>query len=114
GLLDEDRKAALILKNNETQERDRKLFADRQDRNLIPYAQAFANRFATDWNSVEIAKPSFLGLRTLDDFPLKDIVPYIDWSPLFHTWELRGKYPKIFDDPTLGTEARKLFDDAQK
>jgi 5-methyltetrahydrofolate--homocysteine methyltransferase len=50
----------------------------------------------------------------LRDFPLDQIVPFIDWSPFFHTWELRGRYPSIFDDPTLGSKARELFDDAQK
>jgi 5-methyltetrahydrofolate--homocysteine methyltransferase len=45
---------------------------------------------------------------------LEDLVPYIDWSPFFHTWELRGRYPAIFDDPTVGQQARELFDDAQK
>jgi 5-methyltetrahydrofolate--homocysteine methyltransferase len=45
---------------------------------------------------------------------LKDLIPFIDWSPFFHTWELRGRYPAIFDDPSCGTEAKKLFDDAQK
>ncbi|MCI0663771.1 MAG: methionine synthase, partial [Acidobacteria bacterium] len=54
------------------------------------------------------------GVRALRDFPLEDIVPYIDWSPFFHTWELRGVYPKIFDDPHAGERARELFEDAQK
>jgi 5-methyltetrahydrofolate--homocysteine methyltransferase len=53
-------------------------------------------------------------LRFLDPEPLEKLVPYIDWSPFFQTWELRGKYPKIFDDPQVGAEARKLFDDAQR
>ena len=58
-----------------------------------------ARRFATDWASVRIDEPAFLGLRVLDPQPLEELVPYIDWSPFFQTWELRGKYPKIFDDP---------------
>ena len=45
---------------------------------------------------------------------LDDLIPYIDWSPFFHTWELRGRYPAIFDDPVVGTQARELFEDAQK
>jgi len=45
---------------------------------------------------------------------LNDLIPYVDWSPFFHTWELRGRYPAIFDDPTVGSQARELFDDAQK
>src|SRR5205807_4889765 len=45
---------------------------------------------------------------------LDDLIPFIDWSPFFHTWELRGRYPAIFDDPVVGTQARELFDDARK
>jgi 5-methyltetrahydrofolate--homocysteine methyltransferase len=58
-------------------------------------------------------RPSFLGVKVIDQFPLETLVWYIDWSPFFHTWELAGRYPKILDDPMVGTEARKLFDDAQ-
>ncbi len=57
--------------------------------------------------------PSFLGVRVLRDFPLTDIVPYIDWSPFFMAWELSGKYPHILSDAKVGSEARKLFDDAK-
>ena len=61
-----------------------------------------------------IAVPSFLGARTLAAVPLEEIVPFIDWSPFFLTWELKGKYPRIFDQPELGPRARELFDDAQR
>ena len=67
----------------------------------------------TDWSKVQIDTPAFLGTRLLDDVPLSELVPYIDWSPFFQTWELRGKYPKIFNDPVVGEKARKVFDDAQ-
>ena len=59
-----------------------------------------------------IDTPSFLGVRTIENLPLATLVPYIDWSPFFHTWELRGRYPAILDDPAVGTEARTLFTDA--
>ncbi len=111
--LDPSRRDAFIEKNKAAQERDREQFAGRQDKNLVPYAEAYSRRFQTDWNTIEIAKPSFLGLRTLDDYDLKELVGYIDWSPFFSTWELRGKYPQIFEDPNLGSEAKKLFADAQ-
>ena len=52
-------------------------------------------------------------MKVFDDFPLKDLEDFIDWSPFFHAWELRGRYPKIFEDPVVGVEARKLFADAQ-
>ena len=113
-LLDADRKSAFVDKNAAAQERDRAAFAERQQKTLVPYADALSRRFATDWSSVEISEPSFTGLRTLADYSLEELVPHIDWSPFFHTWELRGKYPAIFDDDTVGSEARKLYDDAQR
>jgi 5-methyltetrahydrofolate--homocysteine methyltransferase len=86
----------------------------RQEAKLVPYSEALAKRFAIDWKGTEIAKPEFIGTRVLDDVPLATLREYIDWSPFFLTWELKGKYPKIFDDPNLGDVARKLFDDAQE
>jgi 5-methyltetrahydrofolate--homocysteine methyltransferase len=58
-------------------------------------------------------KPTFLGTKVFDNFPLESLLDYIDWTPFFHTWELRGSYPKIFEDQVVGDEAKKLFDDAQ-
>ena len=66
----------------------------------------------TDWSTVRIDQPSFIGVRVLTDFPLQKSVKYIDWSPFFMTWELKGKYPTIFEDPTDGTQAKELYDDA--
>jgi len=57
-------------------------------------------------------KPSFLGLRVLDDFPLTALVPFIDWSPLFHAWQLKGTYPRIFEDSIFGPRAIEVFQDA--
>jgi 5-methyltetrahydrofolate--homocysteine methyltransferase len=80
----------------------------------VPYADALARRFKTDWPTVRIDKPRFVGRRVIDPQPLAELVPYIDWSPFFQTWELRGKYPQIFDDPAVGPEARRVFDEAQR
>ena len=55
----------------------------------------------------------FTGTKVLEAYPLDELVPYIDWTPFFHTWELRGSYPKIFADKFVGDEAKKLYDDAQ-
>jgi 5-methyltetrahydrofolate--homocysteine methyltransferase len=85
----------------------------RQQVELTPYQQARARRFATDWRHARIDEPGFLGAKTLADVPLEDLVDYIDWSPFFLTWELKGKYPKILTDPHVGEAARKLFDDAR-
>ncbi len=90
-----------------------KAYKQRQQKKLIPYAKALEKRFPTDWSTVRIDTPCFLGARTLNDYPLGEIAEYIDWSPFFQAWELRGKYPAIFDDPDVGVEARRLYDDGQ-
>ena len=64
------------------------------------------------WKEAPITKPSFLGVKTFNAYPLSDLVEAIDWSPFFHTWELRGRYPQIFEDKVVGKEARKLYDEA--
>ena len=103
----------LDRENRAMQERERASFAQRRQRKLVSYAQALQKRFTIDWASTTIAVPSFLGVRVVNDLPLTELIPYIDWSPLFMTWELKGKYPRIFDDPVVGSEARDLFDRAQ-
>ena len=75
--------------------------------------QARENKQNIDWDSYKPPVPKELGLQLFDDMPLEFLVPYIDWTPFFHTWELKGSYPKIFDDAEKGVEAKKLFKDAQ-
>ena len=75
--------------------------------------QARDNQFKFDWSSYTPPKPSFLGIKTFEDYSLEELVAYIDWTPFFRTWELAGKYPKIFDDELVGEEATKLFADAK-
>jgi 5-methyltetrahydrofolate--homocysteine methyltransferase len=87
-------------------------FRRRQETKLVPYATACANRWTTDWATTRIDAPEFLGARTLADVPLAELIPWIDWSPFFMSWELKGKYPAIFSDPVVGAEARKLHADA--
>ena len=99
--------------NRAEQARLAEAYHQRREVNLVSYAEAVARRWPTDWAAAVIDQPAFLGTRVLRDFPLEKLVDYIDWSPLFTVWELRGKYPKIFDDPEQGAEARKLFDDAR-
>jgi 5-methyltetrahydrofolate--homocysteine methyltransferase len=71
------------------------------------------NKFKIDWQSHKPVKPSFLGTRTFSNFDLAALVPYIDWTPFFQTWELAGRFPQILSDNKVGAEAKKLFDDAQ-
>jgi len=76
-------------------------------------AEARAHKHAIDWSKVEPPAPSFLGVRTFDDYALADLVRYIDWTPFFRTWELAGTFPRILEDPTVGEVARSLYDDAR-
>jgi len=73
--------------------------------------EARRNKF--NWGNIEPVKPSFLGIKVIDGFPLDTLVWYIDWTPFFQTWEMAGSYPKILDDKVVGVEARRLFEDAQ-
>jgi 5-methyltetrahydrofolate--homocysteine methyltransferase len=81
---------------------------------FISIEEARANKFPIDWSKTEIVKPQFIGTKIFDDYDLNEISTYIDWTPFFHSWELKGSYPKILNDPEKGTEASKLFNDAQK
>jgi len=78
-----------------------------------PLEAARANAFHGDWQDYTPPKPSFLGLRVFDGYPLAELAECIDWSPFFHTWELAGSYPKILDDEVVGEHARNLLNDAQ-
>jgi len=71
------------------------------------------NRRAIDWQGYEPPRPTFLGVRAFDDYPLSELVDRIDWTPFFRTWELAGAYPRILDDEKVGEAARALFKDAE-
>jgi len=71
------------------------------------------NATEVDWNDFSPVKPSFLGTKTFNEYPLAEIAEFIDWSPFFHTWELIGSYPKILDDEIVGEHARDLLKDAK-
>ncbi|HSF66671.1 MAG TPA: methionine synthase [Nitrospiraceae bacterium] len=90
----------------------RQIHQDRGSKPLRTLAQARANRFPTNWAEVDIPVPSFTGVKVLPKQPLDQLVSYIDWSPFFHTWELRGRYPAILDDPVVGLKAKELYGDA--
>ena len=121
-LLNPDAKAKFDAATRADYERLRREHADRtRDKKMLTLAQARARRLTTDWNSYEPPVPEFLGVRILATAPtqaeqrisLSTLVDYIDWSPFFHTWELRGRYPAIFEDAVVGEQARELFADAQ-
>ena len=84
------------------------------DKNYISLERARDNCLNINWETSKIVRPNKLGLTVLNNYPLSKLRDYIDWTPFFMTWELKGKYPTIFDDKNVGTEAKKLFDDANK
>ncbi|MFC5536357.1 methionine synthase [Rhodocytophaga aerolata] len=89
--------------------------ASRQkDKNYVSIEKARENKTKIDWETTTVTKPSFLGNKYFHDYDLAEIAKYIDWTPFFQTWQLQGKYPKIFDNPTVGAEAKKLYEDATK
>ncbi len=88
--------------------------ASRQkDKNYAPIAKARENKAKIDWSDFKATKPQFLGNKYFMNYDLTEIARYIDWTPFFSTWQLSGKYPKIFENEIVGAEAKKLFDDAQ-
>ncbi|RSK37442.1 methionine synthase [Hymenobacter metallilatus] len=90
-------------------------YAGRQrEKNYLTIDEARANGFKADWETAPIVKPTFLGTKTLEDYPLAELAEYIDWTPFFQTWELKGRYPRILEDPNVGEAATQLFQDAQK
>lgn len=86
----------------------------KSEKNLISIEKARENKLKIDWKKTVIKKPNKLGVTVINDFNLETLRKYIDWTPFFITWELKGKYPAIFDDSNVGSEAKKLFDDANK
>jgi 5-methyltetrahydrofolate--homocysteine methyltransferase len=111
-LLSREQRPEFLRTNSAEQESLRTLYRERQTRPLVPYEQARRQRLVLEWRPEDVARPSFLGRRALDDFPLDEIVPFIDWTFLFHAWELRGRYPEILEHPEIGAAARDLFANA--
>ncbi|HYE32372.1 MAG TPA: methionine synthase [Methylomirabilota bacterium] len=114
-LKSKEQRAEFARKNAEDQAALREDHAKRQTQStLLSIAEARKRRTPITWKAEDIAKPEFTGTRVLRNFPLEKIVPFIDWSPFFHAWEIRGRYPALLDDPEIGPKARELFRDAQQ
>lgn len=113
-LMSDENKASYVanIHNEYTKAREAHL-NKKSDKRFKTIEEARDNRFQIDLNGSIAPKPAFTGTKAFDDFSLEELVPYIDWTPFFHTWELRGSYPRIFDDEFVGNEARKLYDEAR-
>jgi 5-methyltetrahydrofolate--homocysteine methyltransferase len=112
-LLSETQKPEFVAKNRLDQERAKLAHEKkRPSKPLLSIEEARRRAFAPDWTSVDIPTPAFTGLRVIEDLPLREIAGFIDWSPFFHAWEIRGRYPALLDDPEQGPRCRELFNDA--
>lgn len=121
-LLNAEQREAFLAKLREDYQRLRQEHGGQRAR-LLPLEEARRRRPVFDWQAVDIAVPDFLGVRALGPreaspppevlLSVTDLIPYIDWSPFFHAWELRGRFPSILDDPAVGPRARELYADAQ-
>ena len=113
-LLSDELRDRFTGENRREQEISREKHAARKAQPILTFAEARKKKPVYDWTSYTPPRPSFLGTRAFHPVPLEEIVPYIDWTPFFHAWELRGIYPKIFEQEGVGPKARELFDDGQK
>ena len=113
-LLSPTQKPEFVANNNLEHERARLAHEKkRPSKPLLSLEESRKRAFTTDWKTVDIAKPAFTGIKIIDDLPFDEIRKYIDWSPFFHAWEIRGRYPTLLDDPETGPRCRELFNDAQ-
>ena len=118
-LLDPNNKSEYVQDiKNEYEEVRKEYFESQQEKNFVSLAKARSKKLKVDWQKVQITRPSFLGTKVFVEYDLNKLLPFIDWDPFFQSWQIRGKYPnrtypKIFNDKTVGEEARKLFDNAQ-
>jgi 5-methyltetrahydrofolate--homocysteine methyltransferase len=108
-LLDSAKKEEFDRKNREEQGRLRDMYTGRHARPLRSYADALANKTPIVWRAEDIARPAFMGRRAVEDVSLEELAEYIDWRFFFAAWEIKGKFPQVLDDPTLGASARELY-----
>jgi 5-methyltetrahydrofolate--homocysteine methyltransferase len=110
-LLSAEGKSAFVAQHRAEYEKLRQLHAGPRHK-LVPLTAARANRTPITWRAEDIAQPSFTGVRVLEDFPLAELREYIDWTPFFHTWELKGVFPRILEHAKYGEQARQIYAEA--
>jgi len=110
-LLSDDGKAEFVAQHRASYEALRKAHSAPRPK-LVSLETARKRRTAIEWRAEDLPKPEFIGVRVLDDFPLATLREFIDWTPFFHTWELKGVYPRILDDERQGEQARQIFAEA--
>jgi 5-methyltetrahydrofolate--homocysteine methyltransferase len=110
-LLSDEGKPAFVAQHRTEYEKLRRTHAAPKQK-LLPIEQARAHRTPIEWKPEEVPTPEFTGVRVLEDFPLATLRDYIDWTPFFHTWELKGIYPRIFQHEKYGEQAKQIFAEA--
>ena len=110
-LLSDDGKAAFVAEHRAAYEALRKVHSAPRQKG-ISLETARERRTPIEWRAEDLPTPAFTGVRVLDNFPLATLRDFIDWTPFFHTWELKGVYPRIFDHPEQGAQARQIFAEA--
>lgn len=113
-LISQTQRQNFVKQMRDDYEKVRQSHHERGAKSLLSITQARANRLMSDWVAADIPTPAASGVRTIEDQSLVELIPFIDWSPFFHTWELKGRYPTIFDDSTVGPKAKELYDDARR
>jgi 5-methyltetrahydrofolate--homocysteine methyltransferase len=114
-LLTQSQRAAFVANNNSEHERRREQHANKRVKvPELTLEQARANRRKIDWASYKPMRPALLGVHSFEDYPLADLLGYVDWMPFFNAWEFAGKFPDILTDPTVGEAASNLYADARK
>ena len=113
-LVSETRREKFVADLKEEYDQVREQHEARQSKQKwVSLDKARANHYPIEWDSYEPKQPNEPGVHVIDDYPLEEIAEYIDWTPFFQAWQLRGKYPDILEDDKVGEEAQKLFTDAQ-
>ncbi|MCB1947967.1 methionine synthase, partial [Nitrosomonas sp.] len=113
-LMSEDLKAGYVQKIQDEYDKVRTQHKNKKGPSkLLSIEDARANAFRPDWSAYQPPRPELIGIRTLNNYPLEKIVPFIDWTPFFQAWELAGRYPAILEDEVVGETASNLFRDAQ-
>ncbi|MGC6432206.1 MAG: methionine synthase [Jejuia sp.] len=114
-LLNKKTSNAYVAKLKKDYEEFRTKFLKRgKEKSYISIEEARSKKFKIDWETSEIVKPKEMGVQILKQLSLKELLPYIDWSPFFRSWDLHGKYPDILKDDVVGEQATQLYDDAQE
>ena len=109
---DRNKEYVADLKNDYSDFREK--FLNRQvDKDYVSIEEARKNKFKIDWENEEIFEPNQLGVTIIENQDLRELLPFIDWSPFFRSWDLHGKYPNILEDAVVGAQAKELFKDAQ-